>query len=146
MSRNNWITIICFLLIFLFVYTSVSKLWDFKTFAADMHNQPLTLLLKKTLIWAVSFIELLAAGLLMFDKTRFTGLFVSLLLMVGFTLYTAFVLLNFFNYVPCSCGGIIRSLSWGQHLVLNLSFTVLCILGIWKYRIKMVVDKINTKT
>lgn len=146
MKPNIIIAIVSSLLIFLFVYTSVSKLGDFKTFSADMHNQPLPSALKNSLIWAVPFTEILAVGLLVFDKTRLAGLYVSFILMLTFTIYTAIVLLKFFDYVPCSCGGIIRSLGWGQHLIFNLSFTALCILGIWKYRVKIVVDKINTKT
>ncbi len=133
MSRNHFTGIVCFLLIFLFVYTAVSKLGDIPGFSADMQNQPLPAMLKNNLIWVLPASELLAAGLLVFDKTRLTGLFVSLILMLTFTLYVAMVLLNVFEYVPCSCGGVISSLSWWQHLVFNLFFSVLALIGILSF-------------
>lgn len=143
MSRNHYTGIVCFLLIFLFVYTAVSKLGDVHQFSADMQNQPLPAMLKNNLVWALPASELLAAGLLAFDRTRLTGLFVSLILMLTFTLYVAMVLLNVFDYVPCSCGAVISSLSWGQHLVFNLFFIIISLIAILKYPLKIEHNKIK---
>jgi hypothetical protein len=44
----------------------------------------------------------------------------------GYTL----IILHAFSYIPCSCGGIIKRLTWRQHLVLNLFFVGLAIAGI----------------
>jgi hypothetical protein len=49
--------------------------------------------------------------------------------MVVFTGYTAAILLNFFPYVPCGCGGVIRMLTWPEHLAFNISFMALIITG-----------------
>jgi len=67
---------------------------------------------------------------LMFERTRLPGLIASFILMTLFTIYTGSVLLHFFAYVPCSCGGVIRKLSWPQHMVFNLFFVALSVLGI----------------
>jgi putative oxidoreductase len=136
MKQYTVIKIICTLLVFLFVYAAVSKLANWSTFVSDMNNQPFPAFLKPVLVWAVPLTELAIAGLLLFDTTRVIGLYASLLLMVVFTLYTAVVLLHFFAYVPCSCGGIIKNLSWGQHLVFNGFFVLIAITGILKYPLK----------
>jgi len=38
-------------------------------------------------------------------------------------------MLKVFDRIPCSCGGIIAKLSWGQHLVFNLIFLGLALIG-----------------
>jgi hypothetical protein len=58
------------------------------------------------------------------------GLYASLVLMLAFTIYTAAVLLHAFKYVPCSCGGVIRKLTWPQHLVFNLFFVGISVAAI----------------
>lgn len=137
MKQDTIIKIICTLLVFLFVYASVSKLADFKTFTGDMYNQPFPGYLKPILIWAVPLTELATVALLIFDKTRLIGLYASLILMIGFTIYTAVVLMHFFEYIPCSCGGAIKNLSWQQHLVFNLFFVMISLIGIIKYPLKI---------
>jgi hypothetical protein len=79
--------------------------------------------------WAVPVTELAAAGLLLIRRTRRIGLFVSLALMVSFTLYLAFML-GTEKHLPCSCGGVMSAMSWGQHLVFNIFFTIVPIIGL----------------
>jgi hypothetical protein len=50
--------------------------------------------------------------------------------MLAFTVYTVAILLHAFKYIPCSCGGVIRKLTWPQHLFFNLFFVGISILGI----------------
>ena len=133
MKKYTVIKIICVLLVFLFVYATVNKLANLTTFMSDMNNQPFPSFLKPILVWAVPFTELAIAALLIFDTTRLIGLYASLVLMIAFSFYTAVVLLHFFTYVPCSCGGIIKNLSWGQHLVFNLFFVLIAFIAILKY-------------
>jgi hypothetical protein len=118
------------------VYAAVSKLADFTTFTGDMNNQPLPTFLKPILVWAVPLTELIVVALLIFDITRLAGLYAALILMMAFTFYTTVVLLHFFAYIPCSCGGIIKNLSWQQHLVLNVFFVLISLIGILKYPLK----------
>lgn len=133
MKKDIALKIICTLLVFLFVYASVSKLANWTTFVSDMNNQPFPAFVKPILVWAVPLAELAIVTLLIFDTTRLPGLYASLLLMVAFTFYTGVVLMHFFKYIPCSCGGIIKNLSWQQHLVFNLFFALISLIGILKY-------------
>lgn len=77
--------------------------------------------------------ELLVAGLILPDKTSKAGLVGSLGLMALFTLYVGYVLL-FAGTRPCTCGGIIRNLTWPQHLIFNLVFLILSFAGLYLHR------------
>lgn len=121
---------VCALLILLFLYASVSKFLDFKTFIDQMNNQPLPNSWTPFLVWSIPLSEIAISVLLLFEYTRLLGLYASLILMIIFTIYTGIVLLHFFPYIPCSCGGVIRHLTWGQHLTLNLFYIVISVLGI----------------
>jgi hypothetical protein len=39
-------------------------------------------------------------------------------------------MISFDKNLPCSCGGIISKLSWKQHIIFNLFFIVLSVIGI----------------
>jgi Na+/proline symporter len=73
----------------------------------------------------------LIALTLMFERTRKAGFYASLILMSVFSIYNAAVLLHFFDYVPCSCGGLSKKLSWPQQLIINLFFVAISIAGVW---------------
>ena len=124
------IEIISGLLIILFLYTGLSKVLDFKGFKGEMYNQVFPHLTATFIIFTLPFVEILIAGALLFVKTRMGGFYASLILMLLFTIYTTSVLLHFFNRIPCSCGGVIKKLSWNQHLVLNLFFVTISIAGL----------------
>jgi len=121
---------VCALLILLFLYASISKFLDFKTFIDQMNNQPLPNSWTPFLVWGIPLLEIAISISLLFEYTRLFGLYASLILMVIFTIYTGIVLLHFFPYIPCSCGGVIRHLTWGQHLILNLFYITISVLGI----------------
>jgi putative oxidoreductase len=118
------------LLIMLFLYASISKFLDFKTFIDQMNNQPLPNSWTPFLVWAIPGLEIAISLSLLFEYTRLLGLYASLILMILFTVYTGIILLHFFPYIPCSCGGVIQKLTWTQHLILNLSYVSLSLLGI----------------
>ncbi|WP_394353134.1 MauE/DoxX family redox-associated membrane protein [Mucilaginibacter humi] len=54
--------------------------------------------------------------------------------MAAFTIYTGFGRIPFFPLVPCSCGGVVRKMSWRLHLVFNVFFLLLSSLGIYTER------------
>jgi Methylamine utilisation protein MauE. len=122
------------LLILLFLYTGSNKFFAFDHFVGQMQNQVFPQTWVPFLIYGLPSIEIIIAVLLMFNKTKMIALWASLVLMSLFTIYTALVLFNFFGRVPCSCGGVIEQLSWGQHLIFNLVFVFIAITGIffWK--------------
>lgn len=130
MARKYLLSIICFCLIFLFVYASVSKLVDLKGFRHDINNQPFPNEWTVFLVITIPGIELVTVTSLIFEKTRRLGLYLSALLMSTFTLYTILILLRVFKYVPCSCGGVLKLLTWPQHLVFNLLFVIISIIGL----------------
>ncbi len=118
-----------FLLILLWTYAAASKLADYETSRGEMLNQVLPEWLEEILVWAVPAIELFTAALLLFSRTRFLGTVLSLCLLLSFTIYIALVQLNYFDYVPCSCGGVIGELTWEQHFVFNLLFILIAATG-----------------
>jgi putative oxidoreductase len=131
MKRKIIIEIISSLLILLFLYASVSKWLAFKTFIGDMNNQPFPNWMTPYLVVIIPVAEVLIAMGLIFEKTRVPALYASFVLMMAFTIYTVTVLLHAFRYVPCSCGGVIKKLTWPQHLFFNLFFVAISLLGIW---------------
>lgn len=118
------------LLILLFLYASVSKFLDLKTFIDEMNNQPLPNSWTPFLVWGIPFLEIAVSVALLFEYTRLLGLVAFLVIMSVFTVYTLLILFHFFPYVPCSCGGVIRKLTWRQHLLFDLFFDVLAVFGI----------------
>jgi putative oxidoreductase len=130
MKRKIIIEIISSLLILLFLYASVSKWLAFKLFIGEMNNQPFPNWITPFLVWSIPIIEVLIAVGLIFEKTRVSALYASFFLMLAFTIYTVAILLHAFKYIPCSCGGVIRKLTWPQHLFFNLFFVGISILGI----------------
>ncbi|MBA2250389.1 MAG: hypothetical protein H0W12_09375 [Chitinophagaceae bacterium] len=121
---------ISFLLVLLFVYAATSKLYDFKGFVNDMNNQPFPNSWTPFLTGSIPTVEILIAACLLFPSTTIAGLYAALFLMLVFSTYTLLVLLNVFPYVPCSCGGIIKKLTWPQHFIFNVFFVLIAAAGI----------------
>jgi len=122
--------VIAALLIMLFLYAGLSKWLDFRTFIGEMNNQPFPKGLIPFLVWAIPSLEITIVIALVIERTRMVGLYTSFVFMTLFTTYASAILLHFFAYIPCSCGGLIRRLSWRQHLVFNFFFVILSITGI----------------
>jgi putative oxidoreductase len=130
MKRKIIIELISSLLILLFLYASVSKWLAWRTFIGDMNNQPFPNWMTPILVWTIPTVEVLIAVALIFEKARVKAFYASLFLMSAFTIYTVAILFHAFRYIPCSCGGVIRKLTWPQHLFFNLFFVGISILGI----------------
>jgi uncharacterized membrane protein YphA (DoxX/SURF4 family) len=120
---------ICLLYGLLFVYASVSKLLDFERFQVQLAQSPLLSAYAWWISWIVISIELFIALLLLFSRTRTVALFGALGLMSMFTAYI-FIILHYSSFVPCSCGGILEKMSWDVHLIFNLVFVLLAIIGL----------------
>ncbi|OQP63531.1 hypothetical protein A3860_24640 [Niastella vici] len=130
MKRKIIIEIISSLLILLFLYASVSKWLAFKVFIGEINNQPFPNWMTPYLVWSIPIIEVIIAIGLIFERTRMPALYASVVLMSAFTIYTIVILMHAFKYIPCSCGGVIRKLTWPQHLFFNLFFVGISLLGI----------------
>ncbi|MGK6342544.1 MauE/DoxX family redox-associated membrane protein [Chryseobacterium sp. DT-3] len=131
MQKKRILTeVVVVLLVILFLYTAVSKFVDFKGFTYDLNNQPFPNDLTPILRWLIPITEISIVLTLLFERTRLIGLYASCILMGLFTVYTALVLFKVFDYVPCSCGGVIKNLTWPQHLFFNLFFVIISFLAI----------------
>ncbi|TYA89192.1 MauE/DoxX family redox-associated membrane protein [Seonamhaeicola marinus] len=120
---------ICFLFIILFVYAATSKLMDFNHFKSQLGRSPYISPYANWMVWAIPSVELLITGLFLFPKQRVLALYSSLSLMTIFTTYLI-VVLNFSDSIPCSCGGILATLGWKEHIIFNGAFIVLALIGI----------------
>jgi hypothetical protein len=130
MQKHHIINSICFLLSFLFVYTAVSKLISYPLFTLQVSQSPFMYPFAK---WVAAFVpisEMLMVILLASSRTRLYGLYGTVFLMTLFTAYIA-AMLMYSDYLPCSCGGILETLSWKWHIVVNSCFLVLAITGLY---------------
>jgi hypothetical protein len=129
MSRKLVAEIIGGLFILLFLYTALSKLSEIALFRLVLRSSPLISDYANLVSILIPVSEILVSLLLFIPGTRRRGLYAAFLLMLIFTLYLAYML-SFTRQLPCSCGGVISRLSWKQHLVFNIAFTLLAIAGI----------------
>lgn len=127
--KNNIVMAVSYLFILLFVYAAVSKLLDFETFKAQLDQFSVLNTFAVWVSWTLIILEMITAVLLCFEITRLSGLYISFVLMIMFTLYIVFIL-NFAPYVPCSCGGVLGSLGWKEHLIFNVFFIGIALIGI----------------
>ncbi|GLU56232.1 MauE/DoxX family redox-associated membrane protein [Dyadobacter frigoris] len=127
--RELYVDTASLLFIVLFIYASVSKLLDYQKFMIQLRQSPLLSAWSVLFSWFVPAIEIILAIMLVFSRTRIMALYGSFTLMVTFTAYII-TILNFSDYIPCSCGGILENMSWKEHLLFNLGFTALVVIGI----------------
>jgi hypothetical protein len=123
------IEIISSLLILLFVYAALSKLFDYKTFLFQLRRSPYIKNMAEIVVWLLPLGELIIVLTLAIKRTRTVGLYLSFFLMLLFTGYI-YLIQHFSYYVPCSCGGVLSNMSWNQHLIFNLGFVFLSLTGI----------------
>lgn len=117
------------LFILLFLYTALSKLSEIALFRLVLRSSPLISGYANLVSILIPASEILVSLLLFIPGTRRWGLYASFLLMLIFTLYLVYMI-SFTTALPCSCGGVISQLSWKQHLVFNVAFTLLSFAGI----------------
>lgn len=121
---------ICSLLIFLFVYTALSKLFEFETFQRVLSRSPLIGDYNKVIARSIPAVEIATSVLLLFRYSRRVGLYMSLGLMITFTIYIGYMLV-FAAHLPCACGGVIQRMGWTGHFLFNLLVTLLCAYSIF---------------
>lgn len=129
--HTGWLSeLIAALFIFLFLYTAISKISEYYTFRTILLKSPLIKPYAGPLSWLLPVTEIITSILLFLPFTRKFGLILSLGLMAIFTIYVTYMVL-FVPNLPCSCGGVLKELSWNQHIIFNLFFTALGILALW---------------
>jgi uncharacterized membrane protein YphA (DoxX/SURF4 family) len=115
--------------IFLFTYAGISKLTDVPKFTRQIGQSPILTDIAGITAWVIPSVEIIISIALIFRRTRLIALYGSLGLMVMFTTYIIMIL-QFSQHIPCACGGVLSNLSWKEHLVFNVAFLLLAIVGI----------------
>jgi hypothetical protein len=121
--------IVSTLFLVLFVYTAVSKILDYRNFYSTMEQMPALKGLVSVLAPSIIIAELIIAAILVVPARRIQGLYLSLTLMTAFTFYLLFAVMSGYE-LPCSCGGVLRQLSWKQHVIFNFGFILFAMSGI----------------
>lgn len=132
-KRNLFISILSSIFILLWIYAAGVKLINYNLFRVQLFRQPLPIWSVSVLTWALPMVELGVAVMLCFQRTRKLGLMGSFVLMSSFTLYVGLALGHLFGKMPCACGGIFGMLKWRGHLVLNIVFTIMAVIGVYLY-------------
>jgi hypothetical protein len=125
-----YMELIAWAFILLFLYTSFSKIFLFRIYLYDLHRSPFIGPYVNIVSVLVPLSEIVISIMLFLPTTRTKGLYGSLFLMLLFTIYVAGVL-SLTTERPCTCGGLIREMSWINHFIFNIFYTGLSVVGIW---------------
>lgn len=132
-KMNSAIESISAILVFLFLYTGVSKYLSFHAFQTVLGESTIISKHAHYIALILPALEIITTILLTIPKMRIWGLYVSLALLLSFTAYLIYMV-NYAPNLPCSCGGIIQQLSWSQHIILNSLLSLATITAIYLYR------------
>lgn len=113
----------------LLLYTGLAKISDIAFFKVELRSSPFLASMAGNLAWGVPIMEMLLVLTLIIPATRTAGLYITLVIMGIFTIYTG-ALLTVDNHLSCGCGGILEDLTPSQHLLFNLACLSFVILGI----------------
>jgi len=111
-------------ILLLFLYTAVSKLLDDQHFKSVLIMSPLLHPFAGIVAWALPIAEIAIVLLLLLPKTKLNGLYTAFVAIVIFTIYITYMII-FTPRLPCSCGGVLKSLTWAQHIFFNLLLLLL---------------------
>jgi len=122
-------TVVAATMALLFSYTGIRKLLEFSEFSSQMHNQPIAGWIIQLAIWGLPSLEILLAVLLSANRFRLVGFVLTIVTLSMFTVYISLIIAGAFSYIPCSCSGIFRDMSWEGHLYINIILTALAYIG-----------------
>lgn len=135
MKKTIIISAISYAFTLLFMYTALSKLFAYDLNLYDLRRSPMLGPYAETLAVLVPLVEITISVLLFVPRTRLTGLIGAFIVMLAFTAYVGYLVFTQ-SALPCTCGGIIRQLTWKQHFFFNVFFTMLAIVAIILHRIR----------
>ncbi|MDM1461742.1 hypothetical protein HX065_17155 [Myroides odoratimimus] len=128
--KAKYVLIVRYFVVLLFVYAAISKIITFEEFKVQLTQSPLLSMYAGIIAYLVVISELVIAFLLTLRSTKLLGLYLSYGLMVAFTIYI-YLILNYSDFIPCSCGGVLEKLGWNEHLWFNIITSVLILLSIF---------------
>lgn len=117
------------LLICLFLYTGIDKFYHQASFKDALQKSPVLSSDAGLLAWSLPTAEMMIALALFMPQTKKVGFKASLILLSAFTLYLCYMMV-FAPKLPCMCAGLLETLSWNMHLILNVVLIVIAILGL----------------
>ncbi|MFD2201814.1 MauE/DoxX family redox-associated membrane protein [Shivajiella indica] len=130
-QKNTWkVEVLSMLLAVLFVYTGASKLIDWYGTVNSINNQVFPEWMATLILYGLPALEIGVAIMLLVPPWRIWGLRLSVILMFIFTGYIGLVLTGIFGRIPCSCGGVLESLGWWEHLVFNVAVLGMGVVGL----------------
>jgi len=118
LSAQRFRKTVALLLILLWAYSAFDKVSGFAKFRLELGKSPLLTGWEYGVAVLVPLAEFSTAVLLTFTRTTLLGLYLSFTLLSLFTAYLV-VILNYSYYIPCSCNGLMESMSWQAHIVFN---------------------------
>ena len=118
MHRKIITEIMALLFVLVFLYAGLNKLLDFTLFREQIATMPVFESVAGWIAWSLPAAEFAVCVLLLVPRWRLKGFYAAFALMMIFTAYIV-IILNIDKTLPCSCGGILESLSWKSHLVFN---------------------------
>ena len=130
MKKETTLLLISGFIAALFFYAAFSKLMDFEKSIGEMRNQILPTALAAILVWLIPVIELSLIPFLLIRNTRKKALLAALILLSCFTIYIGTIMTGIFGRIPCSCGGILKNMSYGTHLIFNIFFICAAAIGL----------------
>ena len=131
-ERTKWtltIEAIAAGLMFLFLFTSIDKLYNYRQFRDALSKSQVLANVAGLVSWSVPVAEILIATALFIPSMRKTGLKATILLLAVFNIYLSYMM-AFAPKLPCMCAGLLESLSWKSHIIFNAVMIVLAIIGI----------------
>jgi hypothetical protein len=123
-KRSVLTDLLCTFFILLFIYAALAKVLDFEKFRVELGKSPVLNAFAFPVSILIPLLEVIIAIMLAIRRFQYFGLYLAFSLMVMFSAYII-VILKFSSYIPCSCGGILQSMSWKQHLFFNVGFVLL---------------------
>lgn len=114
MKKKGLLKAISTLFVILFLNAAISNMIDHQSFEDQLAHSPLIMDHASMLSWAIPAFELATILLLIFGITRITGLIAALKLMILYSAYSCLMLRC--NQQVCGCIGILKGVSWKEHL------------------------------
>lgn len=125
MKRTICMQAATLLLLFVLAYTTASKAFNFPHFSRAMLSQPIPKVWASVLTYAIPILELIAVIAILLPTWRKIGLGITAGIMTAFTFYVLYIKMTGLHNTTCPCGGLFASLTWNQHLIVNLLLTIL---------------------
>lgn len=122
---------ITFLFIALWAYASFPKFLNMKRFHYVMLSQLIPKWLANVLFVILPIFEIGILTILLFDKTRLLGMYLSFFTMLIFTIYIGGAAFNIYKIYLCPCGRLFSKMSWKKHFFVNLVLTIIALSGIF---------------